>query len=94
MRISEPRPGEQVSDVRVDDDVLAVDLADGRTISVPLVWFPRLIAATASQRGNWQVCAGGYGIHWPEIDEDLSVKGLLCGAPAASRPTRASDPGA
>jgi hypothetical protein len=82
---SEPKPGERVSDVHVDEDVLAVDLVDGRTISVPLAWFPRLIAATASQRGNWQVCAGGFGIHWPDIDEDLSVEGLLRGAPAASR---------
>ncbi len=94
MGTSEPRPGERVSDVRVDDDVLTVDLADGRTISVPLAWCPRLIAATPGQRGNWQVCAGGFGIHWPEIDEDLSVEGLLRGAPAASRPTSPSDRGA
>jgi hypothetical protein len=93
MNTSDPRPGERVSDVRVDEDALTVDLADGRTISVPLAWFPRLIAATADQRGNWQVCAGGFGIHWPEIDEDLSVEGLLRGAPAASRPASASEHG-
>jgi Protein of unknown function (DUF2442) len=90
MNTSEPRPGERVSDVRVDEDVLSVDLMDGRTISVPLAWFPRLISATAPQRSNWQVSAGGFGIHWPDIDEDLSVEGLLRGAPAPSRPTSAS----
>ena len=85
MNTSEPKPGERVSDVRIDEDALTVDLADGRTISVPLAWFPRLIAATAAQRARWQVSAGGFGIHWPEVDEDLSVEGLLRGAPAASR---------
>ncbi len=89
MSTSEPKPGERVLDVRVDDDVLSVDLADGRTISIPIAWFPRLIAATSGQRGNWKVSAGGFGIHWPEIDEDLSVEGLLRGAPAAARPASA-----
>jgi hypothetical protein len=59
-----------------------VDLVDGRTITVPFVWYPRLLHATPEQRANWQVCGGGYGIHWPEIDEDLSTEGLLRGAPA------------
>ena len=55
---------------------------DGRTITVPLVWYPKLLAATPQQREKWQVCGGGYGIHWEEIDEDLSTEGLLRGAPA------------
>ena len=73
---------ERVRDVRVSDDTLTVDLMDGRTISVPLVWYPRLLAGTRKQRQNWQPCAAGYGIHWPDLDEDLSTEGLLRGAPA------------
>ena len=73
---------EKVSDVRFDEDTLSVCLADDRTITVPLHWYPRLQAATPEQRSNWKVSGGGYGIHWPEIDEDLSVEGLLRGAPA------------
>jgi len=60
----------------------------GRVISVPLVWYPRLLDATAAQRNNWKI-AGGYGIHWPEIDEDLSTEGLLRGAPAPRVSVRA-----
>ena len=55
---------------------------DGRTIAVPLVWYPRLFDATPEQRGNWEICGGGYGIHWPDIDEDLSAEGLIRGAAA------------
>jgi hypothetical protein len=73
---------ERVSDVRFDDDRLIVDLMDGRTIAVPLAWYPRLFDATPQQRGVWEVSGAGYGIHWPEIDEDLSTEGLLRGAPA------------
>ncbi len=73
---------ERVKDVRVSDDTLSVDLMDGRTITVPLVWYPRLLNATTAQRSNWEVCGAGYGIHWPDIDEDLSTEGLLRGAPA------------
>jgi hypothetical protein len=84
------RPGEKVRDVRVTRDLLTVDLLDGRTISVPLAWYPRLLKATAKQRSNREVCGGGFGIHWPDVDEDLSVEGLLRGAPASRRaaPTR------
>jgi len=78
-------PGERVKDVRVDDDMLTVDLHDGRTISVPLAWYPRLLHATAAERLNWQIAGGGFGIHWPDIDEDLSTAGLLRGAPAPRR---------
>jgi len=82
MTISERLTDERVSDVRCTDDALVVDLIDGRTISVPLAWFPRLANGTAAQRANWQTCAGGYGIHWPDLDEDLSTAGLLRGMPA------------
>jgi hypothetical protein len=70
----------RVRDVAVDDSELHVALMDGRTISVPLAWYPRLAAATPAQRGVWEIAGGGYGIHWPEIDEDLSTEGLLRGA--------------
>lgn len=73
---------ERVSDVRFDDDRLIVDLMDGRTIAVPLGWYPRLFDATPQQRQVWEVAGAGYGIHWPQIDEDLSTEGLLRGSPA------------
>jgi hypothetical protein len=79
---SERKAGERVKNVHVDEDVLSVDLLDGRTISVPLAWYPRLLHATAEQRSNWKVAGAGFGIHWPELDEDLSTEGLLRGAPA------------
>ncbi len=82
MGILAPTADERVKDVRVTDDTLSVDLMDGRTITVPLVWYPRLLDATPRQRSNWEVCGAGYGIHWPDIDEDLSTEGLLRGAPA------------
>jgi hypothetical protein len=63
-----------------------VDLADGRTISAPLVWYPRLLNASAEDREQWQLAGGGFGIHWPTIDEDLSVGGLLRGAAAPGVP--------
>jgi hypothetical protein len=75
-------PGAKVSGVACTDDKLIVKLEDGRTISVPLVWYPRLLHALPSQRHNWEAAGGGFGIHWPEIDEDLSVEGLLRDAPA------------
>ncbi len=82
MSASDVRPGERVKDVHCTDDVLSVDLIDGRTISVPLAWFPKLLHATPKQRANWKACGGGFGIHWPDADEDLSTEGLLRGAPA------------
>lgn len=71
----------RISGARVEEDQLVVDLMDGRTISAPLAWFPRLANATTAQREAFEVAGGGYGLHWPEIDEDLSVEGLLRGAP-------------
>jgi len=82
MGILAPSADERVKDVRVTEETLSVDLMDGRTIAVPLAWYPRLSTATAEQRAHWQICGGGYGIHWPEVDEDLSTEGLLRGAPA------------
>jgi hypothetical protein len=86
MKGSDVKPGERVKDVRFTEDTLAVDLFDGRTIIVPLAWYPRLLEATPQQRQNWQISGGGYGLHWPEVDEDLSTEGLLRGAPAAAEP--------
>lgn len=82
MSISTLNPGLRVKDVRCTDDELIVSIADGRTISVPLVWYPRLLEASSEQRGHWEIAGAGFGIHWPEIDEDLSTEGLLAGAPA------------
>ena len=79
------KPGERVKDVLLTADTLRVDLVDGRTITVPLAWYPRLLHATPEQLAAWQISGGGYGIHWPEIDEDLSTEGLLRGAPAPRR---------
>jgi len=68
--------------VRTTRDSLAVDLSDGRTVIVPLSWFPRLLHATAQERGDWRLIAGGEGIHWNVLDEDISVEGLLAGRPS------------
>jgi hypothetical protein len=85
MTFSEPKAGERVREVRVDDDMLTVGLEDGRVVSVPLAWYPRLLHATPEQRANWRVAGGGYGVYWPDLDEDLSTEGLLRGAPAPRR---------
>jgi hypothetical protein len=82
MGILAIRSDERVQNVDFTEDYISVDLMDGRTITVPLVWYPRLLAATPEQRKQWQVCGGGYGIHSSQIDEDLSTEGLLRGAPA------------
>ncbi len=76
---------ERVEAVHFTRDSLVVDLKDGRSISVPLRWYPRLLKATVKQRSSWEISGGGYGIHWPEIDEDLSTEGLLRGAAAPIR---------
>ncbi len=75
---------ERVAEVETTEDELSVRLMDGRTISVPLVWYPRLLNATEEQRKNWRISGGGYGIHWEDVDEDLSTEGLLRGASAPS----------
>src|ERR1700720_279820 len=79
---------ERGTGVKFTRDTLSVSLRDGRTIIVPLAWYPRLFNATAAQRKNWRIAGGGYGIHWPDVDEDLSTEGLLRGAPAP-RPAQA-----
>jgi hypothetical protein len=73
---------ERVAGVTFPDDSLCVTLRDGRKISVPLTWYPKLLRATPLQRANWKLAGGGYGIHWPDLDEDLSTEGLLRGATA------------
>ena len=68
--------------VVVTEDTLSVDLSDGRTISVPTAWYPRLMHAEPKERDNWRLIGGGHGIHWEDIDEDISVEGLLTGKPS------------
>ena len=65
--------------VTLTDDTLAVDLVDGRTVSVPLLWYPRLAHGTKAERANWRLIGRGEGIHWPDLDEDINVAGLLAG---------------
>jgi hypothetical protein len=84
MSSTDPKPGEAVKDVRIDDHTVAADLMDGRTIIVPLAWYPRLLHATHAQRANWRIAGAGFGIHWPDVDEGLSTEGLLRGAPATA----------
>lgn len=88
MSSSHRNSEERVRDVHFTEDTLAVDLLDGRTIIVPLTWSPRLLDASVEQRSHWKISGAGYGIHWPDIDEDLSTEGLLRGAPAAAQPVR------
>lgn len=71
--------------VHVSEEELTVGLADGRTVSAPLSWYPRLVHATPAERSGWQLVGGGGGIHWPGIDEDLSVASLLAGRPSGER---------
>ena len=82
MNISVIEISPRAVEVDITDDELHVRLADGRRISVPLAWFPRLLHATASQRRHFELLGSGEGIHWPDVDEDLSIAGLLRGTPA------------
>ena len=68
--------------VSLTDDTLSVDLSDGRSISVPIAWFPRLLHSTEQERNNWRLIGKGHGIHWEDIDEDISIEGLLAGRPS------------
>ena len=74
-------------DVEVSEDTLSVELSDGRTISVPVAWFPRLVHATEEERADWRLIGAGHGIHWGDIDEDISVEGLLAGRPSGESQT-------
>ncbi len=91
------------TNVRVTEDTLSVDLSDGRTISVPLAWFPRLLHGTKKERNNWRLIGKGYGFHWEDLDEDISVENLLLGQASgesqvslekwlSTRPSRLSTP--
>lgn len=75
---TEPR----ATNLQVTEDALIVDLEDGRRLHVPLAWYPRLLHATPPQRQHWEMIGPGIGFHWPDVDEDLSVEGLLKGHPA------------
>ena len=74
-------------DVEESEDTLSVELSDGRTISVPVDWYPRLTHATVEERANWRIIGKGHGIHWGDIDEDISVEGLLAGRPSGESQT-------
>jgi len=76
--IVEPR----IADLRITEAEITAYLTDGRTVSVPLAWSWRLSEATAAQRNHWELIGDGIGIHWPEVDEDISIEGMLYGAPA------------
>jgi hypothetical protein len=76
----------RISQVIITDETLSVDLEDGRTIAVPIGWYPRLAYGTATERANFQISGGGYAIHWPSLDEDLGVEGLLLGKKSVESP--------
>lgn len=67
------------TDVYIDPDTLTVELADGRTLSVPIAWYPRLLYGSQSERNHWEWIGNGEGIHWPDLDEDISIEGLILG---------------
>lgn len=79
---TEKRPVIIIEDVRVTDEAVIVDLSDGRTVSVPLAWYPRLLQGTPQERRNWRLIGKGEGVHWPDLDEDISVENLLLGKPS------------
>jgi hypothetical protein len=82
MGILERMSDERVKDVHFSEYEMSVELMDGRTITVPLSWYPRLENASKEKLEKWEICAGGYGLHWEGLDEDLSTEGLLLGVPA------------
>lgn len=89
MSTSEPRIGERITGVRVSEDDLTIDLLDGRSLTVPLAWYPKLLHASENERNNFRIIGGGFVINWPDVDEHLSSQGLLAGAPAPG--ARSSD---
>ena len=94
MKASERRAEEVLAarDVRFEGERLVVELSDGRAIAVPLAWFPRLQIASPEERENWTIGGAGIGIHWPAVDEDLSVEGLLRGEKAPNGKTLTAAP--
>lgn len=77
----------KIKNVKVDESTLAVDLEDGRTIAIPTNWFPRLSYGTQNERENWEIAGAGYGIYWPDLDEDIGIEGLLAGSRSGEGPT-------
>jgi len=77
------RAAPEAIDVHLDADALTLDFADGRTLTAPIAWFPRLAHATPEERADWRFTGGGEGIHWPLLDEDISIEGLLAGRRSA-----------
>jgi hypothetical protein len=90
MNTLKPKSNERIRNVHLTDDTISLDLFDERTITLPLIWYPRLLYATATQRENRKIAGAGYGIHWPDIDEDLNTQGLLQGAPAPRKISKAA----
>lgn len=91
MTISAVEPDTRVVNVTFEEDAFTVSLMDGRKISAPLAWYPRLSNASSATLNNWEICGGGFGIHWPDLDEDISSEGLLRGAPSVEiRPASAA----
>jgi hypothetical protein len=86
MKISIIEPQLCIEEVVVDSSSLKVELSDGRSVTVPLVWYPRLVNATTAERNHWELIGDGQGIHWPDLDEDLSLEGLLNGRPSFESP--------
>jgi hypothetical protein len=80
-------PAATAANVEIREDSLCVQLTDGRSISVPLAWYPRLCHGTPAERSNWRLIASGSGIHWPDLDEDISVENLLTGKPSGESQT-------
>jgi hypothetical protein len=76
----------RIAGVNITDDTFAVDLEDGRTIAVPIGWYPRLAYGTPEERANFEISGAGYGIHWPDLDEDIGVDGLLLGKKSSESP--------
>jgi len=72
----------QIQSIGISEDALTADLSDGRTISVPLSWYPRLLHGTSEERANWRLIGRGEGIHWPDLDEDISIENLIYGQPS------------
>lgn len=82
----------RIARVEVSDETITAHLVDGRVISVPLAWSWRLSDATPAQRANWRLIGDGHGVHWPDVDEDISAEGMLNGAPAPRPAHRAPTP--
>jgi hypothetical protein len=75
-------PSVGIQDIKVTSSALTIELSDGRSISAPLVWYPRLLNASSKERNNWELIGEGHGIHWPDLDEDLSMDGIIQGRPS------------